>query len=68
MGYNSTYRTTDEAWQQMGNDWFEQALQAADAGTATTSEEFRARRSYTSPGAKLSMQKCSKYYLLEGVL
>lgn len=68
MGYNRSFRSTDEAWQQMGNDWFEQALRVAEAGgIAHDSTEFRARRSYTAPGAKLNMQKCSKYYLLEGV-
>ena len=66
MGYNRTYRQSDEAWQQLGNDWFEHALHLADGVKATSNHEFISHRSYTSPGAKLDMKQCSKYYLLEG--
>jgi hypothetical protein len=67
MGYNLSYRESDEAWQNMGNDWFERALQVAHVHKATTNFEFVRHRSYTGPGAKLDMKQCSKYFLLEGV-
>jgi hypothetical protein len=67
MGYNASYGVSDEAWQDMGNDWFEQALQVATVQTAKTSREFVSHRSYVRPGAKVDMKQCSKYYLLEGV-
>lgn len=65
MGYNQSFAASDEAAESIGNDWFDEALLVANVGIAQTPEEFARQRSYTSPNAKLQMQQCQQYYLLE---
>jgi hypothetical protein len=69
MGYDRPLAVTDEAWQGIGRNWFQQALAAADVGVAKTSTEYYAKRNYISPGRKLPMQQaCTQHFLLEGMV
>lgn len=65
MGYNQSFAASDEAAKSIGNGWFDEALLVANVGIAETPEEFARQRSYTRPNAKLQMQQCQQYYLLE---
>ena len=67
LGYsNASFALTDEAWQSIGDDWFERARVIADKGTANSSSEYFSARTYVTPPKKLAMQPCTKYYILEG--
>jgi hypothetical protein len=67
MGYRKGEALRDRVWENIEERWFEHVLQVANAtGTASDSTQYFSKRSYVSPGAKLSMKPCSKHYLLEG--
>eukprot|EP00892_Ulva_mutabilis_P010751 jgi/Ulvmu1/8048/UM004_0285.1 len=65
MGYDRAKASSDDVENSIGNDWFATALKVANVGTATTSAEYHRKRTYSNPNAKLVMQPCEQYYLLE---
>lgn len=65
MGFDHTTAKSNEAVTKISNGWFDEALKVANVGTASTSTQYYRQRTYSSPNAKLQMQPCKQYYLLE---
>jgi hypothetical protein len=68
MGFeNESFASSDDAWKGIDSNWLGHARTVADMGTATTTAQYYSKRSYTSPGKKVSMKPCERYFIMEGV-